>query len=313
MSEQVHTPILFLTVCSLTKREGGEPRHDEVKAMASCVGPELGARLLGRRDEVRDMVRNNHDLTWQGVRLADLEFNRGLTKGKDFGGGHTASYFPAVDRYRGRFWQALGEDGRQALSAQGHGMLIVSGLYGLLRPNEGTQLYSCPLTAKVAEVWDRDSLLTDVLSAFIERHGVLRVFDLLAIDAYRKLIDWQVITGSGTDVLHCFDAMAAGESALTSLGLFLASELLKRSEDDLISIDDGDRIGNVMFRASMATPAGFPDEQLAALLAARNESRIWQPQHADGDVREIVRGGNPARPADAEHGASERWRFTLAR
>ena len=71
---------------------------------------------------------------------------------------------------------------------------------------ERIQLYSCPLDSEVAETWDRDALLTDVLCEYIDRFNVLRVFDLLAIDAYRQLIDWQRIADSGTDVLHCFDA-----------------------------------------------------------------------------------------------------------
>ena len=82
---------------------------------------------------------------------------------------------------------------------------------------DGTLLfYSCSLGSEVAETWERDSLLTDVLCDCIDRFNVLRVFDLLAIDAYRRLIDWQRVRDSSTDLLHCFDAIASGESALTS-------------------------------------------------------------------------------------------------
>ena len=198
------------------------------------------------------------------------------------------------------------------LRGRTHGALIVSGLYGLVQPMERIQLYSCPLDAEVAETWDRDALLTDVLCEYIDRFNVLRVFDLLAIDAYRQLIDWQRIADSGTDVLHCFDAMASGESALTSFGMFLASYLIERTEERLIDLDDGDRIENVMFRSSMVTPAGFPEE-LASLMAARNESRVWQPRHLGDDVREIVRGGNPDRSPNTERGDARKWTFTLAR
>ena len=274
--ERAGGSILFLATCSLTKQSGGV-RYDENGAVVSLAESELGRRLLERRDEIHRSVKENRALEWQGVPLADLEFNHDLAKGPDFGGSRRALYLPAIDRYRGRFYQALGENGRQAVSAPGCNMLIVSGLYGLLRPTEQVQLYSCPLSAEVAEIWSRDSLLTDLLSDYIERQGILRVFDLLAVDAYRKLIDWQQIADSGTDVLHCFDAMASGESALTSLGMALAAELLDLADDGLIAINDGDRIGNIMFRASIASPTGYPDE-LAPLMAARNEHRIWQPQ-----------------------------------
>lgn len=307
--ERTGSSILFLATCSLTKQNGGA-RYDENGAVVSHAASELGRRLLERRDEIRRSVKENHALAWQGVPLADLEFNRDLAKGPDFGGSRMASYLPAIDRYRGRFYQALGEYGRQALGAPGRNMLIVSGLYGLLSPTENIQLYSCPLSAEVAEIWSRDSLLMDLLSDYIERQGILRVFDLVAVDAYRKLIDWQQIADSGADVLHCFDAMASGESALTSLGMALAAELLDLADDGLIAINDGDRIGNIMFRASIASPAGYPDE-LAPLMAARNESRIWQPQDSSESLSEVVRGGNPA-SWPAEEGSEEGlWKFTL--
>ena len=308
---RTHSAILFLTTCSLTKSRGGESHYDKNDAIATGVGADLEGRLLARREEVRGLVKGNRDLRWQGVSLADLEFNHDLVRGADFGGRHAPAYLPAIDRYRGRFFQALGEGGEQALRGRRHGALVVSGLYGLVQPMERIQLYSCPLNAEVAETWNRDALLTDVLCEYIHRFNVLRVFDLLAIDAYRQLIDWQRIADSGTDVLHCFDSMASGESALTSFGMFLASHLIERTEERLIDLGDGDRIENVMFRSSMVTPTGFPEE-LASLMAARNESRMWQPRHLDDDVREIVRGGNPDRSPNAERRDVRKWRFTLA-
>ena len=64
--------------------------------------------------------------------------------------------------------------------------------------------------------------------------------------------------------------------------------------------------------ASMATPAGFPEE-FAPLIAAQHERHIWQPQHLGEDVREIVRGGNPDRSPSMERRDGGRWEFTLAK
>ena len=308
--ERASSSILFLATCSLTKQGGGK-RYDENGAVVSHAESERGRRLLERRDEIRRSVKENRALAWQGVPLADLEFNRDLAKGQDFGGSRRALYLPAKDRYRGRFYQALGENGRQALGAPGRNMLIVSGLYGLLRPTEGIQLYSCPLSAEIAELWSRDSLLTELLFDYITRQGILRIFDLLEVDAYRKLIDWQQIKDSGTDVLHCFDAMASGESALTALGITLASDLLNRTEDELIGIEDGDRIGTVVFRFMPAAPQGYPDD-LAPLIAARNESHIWQPQYPGGNLGEVVRGGNPEPSPLGQRGGEGLWKLTLS-
>ena len=311
MSKSTPTSVLFLVPCSLTKRQGGEPHYDESDTILSGVQPGLGGRLLERREEMRGLVKGNRDVTWQGVPLADLEYNRDLNGGPDFGGRRTAWYLPAIDRYQGRFYGPLGEGRRQVTSGRGHHLLMLSGLYGLVCPSERIQLYSCPLTAEVAEAWNRDSLLTDVLSAYVERYEILRIFDLLAIDAYRRLIDWQRIRDSGVEILHCFYTMASGENALTSFGRALASDLIGRSEDDLIGIGDGDRIEDIMFRSSMATPTGYPDE-VAAILAARNESRIWEPQSPGDDLPVAVRGGIPDSSPNEKRGKRAGWKFTHA-
>ena len=69
-----------------------------------------------------------------------------------------------------------------------HHLLLLSGLYGLLRPLEPIQLYSCPLKYQIAEFWDEDDLLTDVFCEYIRNQRIAKVIDLTAMDAYRKLI-----------------------------------------------------------------------------------------------------------------------------
>ena len=236
----------------------------------------------------------------------------GRSASPDFGGRRSAAYRPAIDRYQGRFFQALGEGGRQTVHEGKYETLVVSGLYGLVRPAEGIQLYSCPLSAEVAEAWNRDSVLTDVLCEYIDRFAVLRVFDLVAIDAYRALIDWQRVRDAGTDVLHCFDAMAAGESALTPFGMVLGTHLLEHSEDELLALSPNNRIESMMFRSVARTPTGFPVES-ASILAARHESSLWQPQSVGDHVAMIVRGANPdVVPRRGRHAGPE-WKFTTAR
>lgn len=117
---------------------------------------------------------------------------------------------PAIHRYQGRFFQALGEEGRKKLCQPQRHTLFLSGLYGLLCPMEPIQLYSCPLLGEVSDMWRKDSLLTELLCTYIDRNGVEKVFDMTALDAYRKLVDWQRIGGEGVKVLHCFHAMAPG-------------------------------------------------------------------------------------------------------
>ena len=303
--------VLFLTICSLNKSGGGEPAYDEGAAITSVLPQDLKAQLLERREAARQLVTGDAALEWQGVPLSELDFNRGLNRGVDFGGCRTAVYLPAVHRYDGRFFHALGADGRKKLAESGHHTLFLSGLYGLLRPSEPIQLYSCPLSAQVAELWDSDSLLTKLLCEYIERCNIEKIFDLTAVDAYRRLIDWRQVEDTGAEVLHCFDAMAAGDYALISFGQVLASDLLDLSEDELLGVRPETEMGSVRFRSLRQPPSGYPEE-VAAILSAQREKIMLQPLPSES-LGEYIRGGNPA-PSRSDGGdgrdGEREWRFT---
>ena len=305
--------VLFLTICSLNKSGGGEPAYDEGAAITSVLPQDLKAQLLERREAARQLVTGDAALEWQGVPLSELDFNRGLNRGVDFGGRRTAVYLPAVHRYDGRFFHALGADGRKKLAESGHHTLFLSGLYGLLRPSEPIQLYSCPLSAQVAELWDSDSLLTKLLCEFIERCNIEKIFDLTAVDAYRRLIDWRQVEDTGAEVLHCFDAMAAGDYALISFGQVLASSLLDLSEDELLGVRPETEMGSIRFRSLPKPPSGYPEE-VAEILSARQEEDILQPLPL-ASLGEYIRGGNPA-PSRSDGGdgrdGEREWCFTAA-
>ena len=277
--------VLFVTACSLTKATGGTATFDE-GATISATAPRHAERLSARRDEVRALVKNGETADWQGIPLKDLSYNRDLVRGAEFGGRKGALYMSAVDRYEGRFFQALGDAGKADCRTNGR-LLIVSGLYGLLRASEPMQLYSCPLSAEVAAIWRRDGLLTDIVRAYVERNDVLRVFDLTAMEAYRGLIDWDQVAADGADVVHVFDQMAAGESALTSFGRFFRY-LLSLGDDELIGLDPehpSAEFGTCRLQRSTEPPSGYPTE-------------TWPVDMA----REVLGGGNP----DAGP-----WQFTM--
>ena len=75
---------------------------------------------------------------------------------------------------------------------------------------EPMQICSCPLTSDVAEIWQEDSLLTAMLCGYVQRNGIACVVDLTAMEAYRRLFDWQTVANHA-GVMHCFDTTAAGE------------------------------------------------------------------------------------------------------
>ena len=278
--------VLFVSACSLTKATGGTATFDP-EATISAVAPRHAERLAARREEVRELVKNGETADWQGVALKELDYNRELVKGTEFGGRRDAAYLPALDRYEGRFFQALGDAGK-ARCRSNDSLLMVSGLYGVLRTSEPVQLYSCPLLAEVAALWQRDRLLTNIVREYVNHNDVLRVFDLTAMEAYRRLIDWDHLAADGTDVLHCFDSMAAGESALTSFGRFFRY-LVSLGNDELIGLDPehaSAEFGTCRLQRSPEPPSGYPTE-------------TWQAHMAE----EVLGGGNPnAGP----------WQFTMS-
>ena len=306
---ETRSMVLFLTTCSLNKAEGGTVDYNEGAAITSLLSPALKERLLERREAVRQLVKNDERLAWQGVPLSKLYFNAGLARGPDFGGRATPVYRPAIHRYDGRFLQAVGPEGRTNLTESIHHTLFLSGLYGLVCPLEPIQLYSCPLSHQVAEQWASDGLLTDVLSDYVERCGLAKVFELTAIDAYRRLIDWDRIR-QRAEVLHCFDAMGAGDDALISFGKILASDLVRRSEDALVGVRPETMAGRVGFMSSAHPPSGYPSE-VEAILSAPHEAEILQALPLES-MPEYLRGGNP-NPAGDESGDGARdaqtWRF----
>ena len=307
--------VLFLTICSFTKARGGEPAYDEKSAITSVLSPESKDRLLGRREAVRQIVTGQADLELQGNPLSEHDFNRTLARGVDFGGRHTAAYLPTVHRYDGRFFLALGTDGRENLAGSRHHTLFLSGLYGLLCPSEPIQLYSCPLSVRVAERWNSDSLLTELLCEYMRRCSVAKIFDLTGVDAYRRLIDWPQVAETGAEVLHCFSTSAAGDSALPYFGKLLASDLLDLSEDELVGVQTETGMGSVRFMSSPRPPLGYPEE-VAEILSAQQETNILQALPSEF-LSEYIRGGNPASSrsdgGDGRGGERKReWRFTAA-
>ena len=312
MSYRPSSMVMFLAICSLNKARGGEPQYDQQDSIVSVLPSEVGGEFLKRREQLRQLVKRAKDLDWQGVPLSELEFNQSLAQGRDFGGDHTAEYYPALRRYEGRFFQTLGIDGKHKLELSRHHSLFLSGLYGLVRPLESIQLYSCPVKPQVADLWVEGDLLTDVLCEYIRQCQIARVFDLTALVAYRNLIDWSKVTANGTDVLHCFHIMSAGDYALVPFAQLLKNVLLEAPEDTLISLEPETKMGNIVFRSVEVTQPGLPDE-IQLIQIAEKEVPLLQPETTDL-VDEVLRGGDPlpsGETRDASRKSSADWLFAI--
>ena len=240
-----HSPsskVLFVSICSLTKTRGGNDAYDADEAIASELPPRLARKLIWRRERIRQLAAETSDVAWQGVALAELEYNRHLMQGPDFGGDSRARYRPAVERYEGRFFLGMGADRAAAIRASKHHLLLLSGLYGILRPFEPIQLYSCPLASSVAQLWRNDGILTEVLSSYVVERSIERIIDLTAVDAYRRLVDWEEVSGYGAQILHCFHVMGAGDYALIPFGQALRGRLIGMTEGKLLAMDSESRM-----------------------------------------------------------------------
>jgi hypothetical protein len=197
--------------------------------------------------------------------------NVGLVAGPDFGGSDLGGlYRPAIERYHGRFFRALGDEGRLRALETRHHMLILSGLYGLVPPGEPIQDYSCPVTRSAASynLWRRSSpSLTWMLRRYIEANHVRDVVELTANTTYRSLVEWgQVrkgLAGVGGRVLHAFCASAAGDNALAAFGDLMRDHLLRDDGLGGIDVDKPWTSGDEMFVLSAVDlpPRGWPREQ----------------------------------------------------
>lgn len=150
--------ILFLTICSVHKKEGGAPGYCEDDAIFSILPHQFKTDFLKRREEVQKLVVTSMGVKWQGIAVSDLSANEDLVQGLDFGGKQRAAYYPALDRYEGRFVLSLKEEGKLKLIISAHHTIFLSGLYGMLWPHESIQNYSCPLDQRVIDIWRRDNL-----------------------------------------------------------------------------------------------------------------------------------------------------------
>lgn len=296
MTYQPNSKILILTICSFTKTAGGVDKYNEQGAIVSRLSQKAKSVLLQSRANVWYLLELSDRIDWQGVPASELAFNQGLVQGIDLGGyDKPARYLPALQRYDGRFFQALGRaEERLKLLQSKHHFLFISGLYGLVIPAEPIQLYSCPLKPQVAEIWTKDNALTDVLISYVLKHGILRILDLTAVAAYRNLIDWSAITAqTKADVLHCFYNMGAGDSALIPFGQLARDFLLKASESELLSIKPETEMNGVVFRSVQVTQSGLPDE-LRIIQQAEREIPLLEAYPAERlIVREVLAGGLP--------------------
>jgi len=239
--------VLFVTICSRQKEPGGSAHYDTRVGVAQHLEG-LSTKFIDNRRKLFEYLKFDQTFRWQGLPLNEHEYNSDLTLGPDLGGNETAQYRPAVERYDGRFYKTLGARGRSAILKSPHHTLILSGLYGIVRPSEPLQMYSCPVGPHVSSTWTNNSLVTKALAEYCRTHQIVRVFDATAVQSYRDIVDWsRLAADTGSEIIRCFSLRADGEDSLIDLAELFADYLLTAPREALLTLEPGAKKRGFLF------------------------------------------------------------------
>jgi len=262
--------ILIIGICSRTKNTNlGEPGYQPGCGIARFLSEGKAELLKLKRFEMKHSLK---DILWGKKRfVSELAMNQHLVDGPDFAGEEVERYLPALQRYQGKFYvQGLGgaPEAEKALYSSGHHFLILSGLYGMVSPDEPVQLYTCPVEVESIEVqafWRRFDTLTRILLDYLQKNSITRVFDCTGRQIYRDMINWHYLKEkSGVTILHCHYAEAAGDPALGDLGRMTREYLLAHSEQELLDLQPDIPIqgpgGEFIFSNNSCPPPNYAHE-----------------------------------------------------
>jgi len=298
---------LILTICSNTKQTKGEVANYDTEARK--ITGDIYGRLIKQINNARNWAFDRITRPgYKGRYERKTPSNQALKRGPDISGDAAERgglYLPALKRYMGRFYKefrkAVGniDDHIQRMEdASDYHMLIVSGLYGLLTPTEPIQNYDCHVTEDqaVRKRWAQNDLLTELVVAYINKHGITRVFDCMAEDSYRRLIDWELLERrTGIEVLHAHSRKGerVGIDLLPELGKavgLLLSGKLNFPDDDL-----NHQVAEIEFRpekpkwmSAGAVPSVREDFMLWTIRMENNISRFL----ADAGFPKVRREGD---------------------
>ncbi len=270
--------VLMIIVCCNNKKSGGVPIYDRESSILNMLQPEDADELLRARGQVFDWIFKGGK-TCSGETMSDLPRNQALVKGPDFGGkADDAKYLMAAERYQGAFYSELGVQGPTLLTEGTASVLILSGLYGVLRPAESIQDYVCHFNdhPAIRETLTRRDLLTRAVIDFIRANDIRIVLDFTALHSYRYLLDWDLIAREVQDgVLHLFGEQTTGVELLIPLGS-LAGCLLKSSPEELQALHPGKFLESPTDRIYLHSGGRVPGE---LSLQLRDELGLFESCH----------------------------------
>jgi len=282
---------LILTICSNAKLPNDTAQKYDVgtRKITYCL-PNLRERIdVARKLAFLYITKENRE--WQFLSVAPS--NNKLKCGLDIFPENEetdAVYMPALMRYSGRFYgefkKVVGDVyaciKRLNGDSEDH-LLIVSGLYGLLTPTELIQDYNCnvPEERNIRELWKHSDLLTDIVTAYMSKYNINRVFDFMAEDSYRHLIDWNRIENiPGCEVFYSHSSFPregeqVGVNLLPRLGHAAGLLLREKPEIRLSDIRSGRTVGASGIKIKSTPPRWIPagtslsEQEMYAVWATR--------------------------------------------
>lgn len=112
-------------------------------------------------------------------------------------------------------------------------MLILSGLYGFISPEDTIQSYDCDLKYQVNQdeigeefhtLWELwTDILTNILQELVDKYKVQFIVDMLSKESYQNAIRWEKI--KNVEVMHRGFCKRAGPEILPDLALFLKNDV----------------------------------------------------------------------------------------
>lgn len=319
---------IILISCSNGKNRGGHSAYNARHAITALLPTEVRQELLHLRSVIAGLLMSGQvtdRLRGDGNRR-DSRYNIELSPGSDLmpdpapnlisdptptiqstdsGSRPPIAYLPAYERYDGRFFAHAGLDAFENAILKDCHILIVSGLYGLLLPEEPIQAYNCHLDdeiigdgvsddtasdsdARIADIWRRNGFPNRLLQAFIHwhdqqhDHSIEHVVDLLSETSYQRLFNWdELYPWFSRRRIAWFHRLVQGvrePAFLADLGRWFRHEVV---ENDFVTPPPGKVVREYLHTINEAggrlefTKEIHPDPFTAGLLQRKMGNVIW--------------------------------------
>lgn len=242
---------LILLACSHGKLTGGTtPFAGPVPGGWLTEGPRQ--RMISRRAYVYSLIKDAklEDGFERGGNRAYQPANKALKFGPDLGGtsieNADPAYLPAHERYNGRIYAQITPDAwTSALQSKSRfRVLIMSGLYGLIEPDEQIQNYDVHLTdtdsngVSVSAMWSER--FTEYLQSYISqsyRNQKVKIFNFLCDHHYVDAVQWHALS-KDCSVYHFASPTLEDVSLLPPAGLVINSLLLNPNKLETLERDE---------------------------------------------------------------------------